>query len=86
MLRPLQDWVIRKRDCRAVPFDVTRIQNAISNAFRAELNLAAQQPLDDDVKADVAATVQAVLADAAPLASKPEGSRSNGFKTSSKWN
>ena len=73
MLRPVQDWIIRKRDRRVVPFDVTRIQNAIANAFRAELNLAAQQPLDDDVKADIAAAVKAVLDDAASLASQPDG-------------
>ena len=73
MMRPLQDWIVRKRDRRVVPFDVTRIENAIANAFRAELNLATAQPLDDDVKTDVVATVQAVLADAAPLASQTAG-------------
>ncbi len=73
MLRPLHDWVVSKRDRRVVPFDASRIHNAISNAFRAELNLAERQSLDDEVKTDVAATVQAVLHDIAPLASQPTG-------------
>jgi ribonucleoside-diphosphate reductase alpha chain len=73
MLRPVHDWVVSKRDRRVIPFDASRIHNAISNAFRAELNLAAGQALDDEVKTDIAATVQAVLDDVAPLASQPSG-------------
>ena len=46
MIRARTEWVIRKRDGRTVPFDSGLIGRAIANAFRAELNLADQQPLD----------------------------------------
>lgn len=55
------------------PFELPRIQSAITNAFRAELNVAEGQPLDEDVLRDVAGVAQSVADDIAPLASQPEG-------------
>jgi ribonucleoside-diphosphate reductase alpha chain len=73
MLRAPHEWVVRKRDGRSVPFEIGRIQNAIANAFRAELNLADEQPLEQDIAADIAGVVQSVGDDVAPLASQPGG-------------
>jgi ribonucleoside-diphosphate reductase alpha chain len=73
MLRAPHEWIVRKRDGRSVSFEVARIQNAISNAFRAELNLAEGQPLEPDVLADVTSVVQSVSNDVAALASQPAG-------------
>ena len=73
MRRAPHEWIVRKRDGRSVLFELSRIQNAISNAFRAELNLADGQPLEADVIEDVARVVQSVADDIAPLASQPNG-------------
>lgn len=73
MLRAPHEWVVRKRDGRSVSFELIRIQNAISNAFRAELNLANGQPLEQDVINDIASVMQSVIDDVAPLASQPTG-------------
>ncbi len=53
MARTQQEWLVRKRDGRVSPFDVALIERAITNAFRAELNLAENQPVDDDLTADI---------------------------------
>src|SRR6187455_2656144 len=73
MLRAPHEWLVRKRDGRSTPFELSRIQSAITNAFRAELNLAEGQPLASDVLADIASVVQSVADDVAPLASQPSG-------------
>ncbi len=73
MLRAPHEWIVRKRDGRSAPFELPRIQSAITNAFRAELNVAEGQPLDEDVLRDVAGVAQSVADDIAPLASQPEG-------------
>ena len=73
MLRAPHEWVVRKRDGRSASFEPTRIHTAITNAFRAELNLADGQPLDADVLQDIASVMQSVADDIAPLASHPEG-------------
>lgn len=73
MLRAPHEWIVRKRDGREVPFELVRIQSAISNAFRAELNIAEGQPLDGDVAADIASVTQSVIDDLAPLASQRHG-------------
>ncbi len=52
---------VRKRDGREVDFDPRRIDSAIRKAFRAELNLAENQPLTDDVESDIRAIVQLVI-------------------------
>ena len=43
------DWLVCKRDGRVVPYDASRILKAISNAFRAELKLGPQEPLDKSI-------------------------------------
>lgn len=73
MLLAPHEWVVRKRDARVIPFDLARIQNAIVNAFRAELRLADGQPLEQDVLQDIAAVARAVAGDVAPLANKGGG-------------
>ncbi len=60
MVRTQQEWLVRKRDGRVVPFDAALISRAINNAFRAELNLAENQPIDDDLQADIRAMSQEV--------------------------
>ncbi|WP_428307911.1 ribonucleoside-diphosphate reductase subunit alpha [Lacipirellula sp.] len=73
MLCAPHEWIVRKRDGRHVPFELDRIRGAIANAFRAELNIAASAPLDDDVAADVAGVLQSVSDDVSPLANQGEG-------------
>lgn len=73
MLLAPHEWVVRKRDARVIPFDLGRIQNAIVNAFRAELRLADGQPLEQDVLQEIAAVARAVADDVAPLASQGAG-------------
>lgn len=73
MLLAPHEWIVRKRDGRSVLFEPRRIQNAITNAFRAELNLAAGQPLEEDVQRDISSVMQSVSDDIAPLASQPQG-------------
>jgi ribonucleoside-diphosphate reductase alpha chain len=73
MLLAPHEWLVRKRDARVTPFDLGRIQNAIANAFRAELRLAEGQPLDSDVLHEIAAVAQSVADDVGPLASQSGG-------------
>ncbi|WP_373649184.1 ribonucleoside-diphosphate reductase subunit alpha [Schlesneria sp. DSM 10557] len=73
MLRAPHEWIVRKRDGRQVLFEIGRIRDAISNAFRAELNLADSAPLDQDIANDIADVVQSVSDDVAPLASQSSG-------------
>ena len=53
MIRARTEWVIRKRDGRVAAFDSGLIGRAIANAFRAELNLANQQPLDAETDEEI---------------------------------
>jgi ribonucleoside-diphosphate reductase alpha chain len=73
MIRTQNEWLVRKRDGRTVAFDLSRIQNAITNAFRAELNLADGQPLDANVLVDIRDVSQAVARDVAQRASEAGG-------------
>ncbi len=63
MIRARTEWVIRKRDGRTVPFDTGLIGVAIANAFRAELNLAEQQPLDAETDKEVRSITEEVAED-----------------------
>ena len=47
LIQTTQEWLVRKRDGRVVPFDVERIEKALRKAFRADQGLAAdlQAPL-----------------------------------------
>lgn len=60
MIRAKSEWVVRKRDGRTAPFDDGLIGRAIANAFRAELNLADGQPLDDKVDREIREITQEV--------------------------
>ncbi len=73
MLRSSQEWTVRKRDGRKVPFELSLIQNAISNAFRAELKLAGEQPLDEDVQRNIETVLNAISEALVPLASQDTG-------------
>lgn len=78
MVRSPNEWVVRKRDGRLVPFDQTRIQAAITNAFRAEngrhqTSEVATTSLEPDVLADIISVVQTVADDVAPTASQASG-------------
>lgn len=48
-----QVGVVRKRDGREIEFDRARIEHALEKAFRAELGLAADQPLAESISNDV---------------------------------
>ena len=61
-------WIVRKRDGRQVEFHTARIADAIRKAFRAELNLAEGQPLDEETEADVERIAAGVAEEIAPLA------------------
>jgi len=73
MVRARHEWLVRKRDGRTVPFDSERIQAAVANAFRAELNLAEGQPLEAEVRSDIGAIAEAAANDVGAWASRPEG-------------
>jgi ribonucleoside-diphosphate reductase alpha chain len=53
---------VRKRDGREVSFDPDRIAGAISKAFRADLELKADQPLAPDVQAEIRELTRTVVA------------------------
>ena len=57
------DILVRKRDGRTVSFDRTRIEQAISAAFRAELGVPGDQALPPKITSDVGELTDAVLAD-----------------------
>ena len=73
MIQATEEWLVRKRDGRVVPFDPSLIERAIGKAFRAELNLAREQPLDSDVLADLRRMTDEVLEEIAPLARTKNG-------------
>ena len=72
-MHAVQDWIVRKRDGRTVPFELPLIQNALTNAFRAELNLAERQPLDDEIASGIAELAQAVATEVADAAATTQG-------------
>ena len=61
MIRARSEWITRKRDGRTVPFESRLIYKAIGNAFRAELNLAENQPLIDDIFSRIADFAQNIF-------------------------
>jgi ribonucleoside-diphosphate reductase alpha chain len=73
MIRAQQEWLVRKRDGRVVSFDVALIERAMANAFRAELNLAQQQPLDSELAADIRGMSAEVGQEVSIAASSPQG-------------
>jgi len=73
MIRAVSEWIIRKRDGRTVPFEPSLIARAIGNAFRAEQNLAKNQPLDEDVEQEVASITQQVIEEVSSDAASDRG-------------
>lgn len=73
MIRARTEWLIRKRDGRTVPFDSGLIGIAIANAFRAELNLADQQPLDAEVDSEIRAITEEVASELSAEAGSEAG-------------
>ena len=57
------EWNVRKRDGRIVPFEGSLIARAISNAFRAELNLAETQPLEDVTLEEIARMAESIISE-----------------------
>ena len=68
MTMATQEWLVRKRDGRTLPFDPSLISNAMGKAFRAELGLPSGQPLDADTGTDIARMTTEVLEEISPLA------------------
>ena len=73
MIRAVSEWIIRKRDGRTVPFEPGLIARAISNAFRAELNLAVNQPLDQETEQEVASITRQVIEEVSSDAASDRG-------------
>ncbi|MCG6156712.1 ribonucleoside-diphosphate reductase subunit alpha [Rubinisphaera margarita] len=73
MTRPQTDWIVRKRDGRVSSFDLGRIERAMENAIRAELNLADKQPLDSEMQGIVKQISQEVAEQIAQSASSDQG-------------
>ncbi len=73
MIQATEEWLVRKRDGRVVPFDPSLIERALGKAFRAELTLDHEQPLDADTKTDIARMSEEVLEEISPLARSKNG-------------
>ena len=67
------EWNVRKRDGRVVPFESSLVARAISNAFRAELNLADSQPLEEAALEEIARMTENIVSEMSPLASAGDG-------------
>ena len=67
------EWNVRKRDGRVVPFEGSLIARAISNAFRAELNLAETQPLEEATLEEIARMAESIISEMGPLATAGDG-------------
>ena len=73
MIRARSEWIVRKRDGRLVPFESGLIERAVANAFRAELNLAENQPLDDSSAAEALQMAEEVADEISTAAATPDG-------------
>ena len=73
MIRAKSEWVVRKRDGRLVPFDDRLIERAMSNAFRAELNLAEHLSLERTISDQVSQMTEEVAQEVATAAASPGG-------------
>ncbi len=56
----MENWLVRKRDGRTVPFEVNRIQEALVRAFQAELGLEGQDSFEADVLREIQTLTQEV--------------------------
>ena len=73
MIRAKSDWIVRKRDGRLVPFESSLIERALENAFRAELNLAENQPVDSEVQNQILSITEEVANEVSAAAASPDG-------------
>ncbi|MBL4885823.1 MAG: ribonucleoside-diphosphate reductase subunit alpha, partial [Planctomycetaceae bacterium] len=73
MTRPQTDWIVRKRDGRVVPFDLARIGKAMENCFRIELNLAENQPLEEETLSQIKLIASEVSDQIESVASTDQG-------------
>ena len=73
MIRAMSEWVVRKRDGRLVPYDPILIEKAVTNAFRAELNLAENQPFDPEIAREIAEMSNDVADEISAAAASPDG-------------
>ncbi len=73
MIRTQQDWIVRKRDGRTVPFEPAYVQKAIANAFRAERNLADGQSLEDETLREISEISEIVAGEVAAQAATDSG-------------
>ncbi len=73
MIRARSEWIVRKRDGRQVPFEADLIERAVANAFRAELNLAENQPLDEASVTEASQLAEEVANEIAAAAATPDG-------------
>ena len=73
MIRARSEWIIRKRDGRVAPFDDGLIGRAIANAFRAEMNLADGQPLDEKTDQEIREITEEVSESVAEEAGTQDG-------------
>lgn len=67
------DWLVCKRDGRVVPYDASRILKAVSNAFRAELKLGPQEPLDKAIVQQIHDVLESVSEEIIVRASQSTG-------------
>jgi ribonucleoside-diphosphate reductase alpha chain len=73
MIRAQSEWIVRKRDGRVVPFDPSRIERAMQNAFRAEQKLPNNKPLDPETIRYTQDITREVLENVGSLASNAHG-------------
>ncbi len=67
------EMVVRKRDGRSVTFTKSRIESAITGAFKAELGLPKGQPLPHSLQAEVRTLSESVVANVNVQSRRPEG-------------
>ncbi len=73
MIRAQTDWIVRKRDGRLTPFEPDFVHTAIGKAFRAELEIDAEKPLEQDLVQEIDRLTNAVTGEIAPHASTDNG-------------
>ncbi|HEV7280307.1 MAG TPA: ribonucleoside-diphosphate reductase subunit alpha [Pirellulaceae bacterium] len=73
LVQTTQEWLVRKRDGRVVPFNVERIETALRKAFRADQGLSADAILDEGVEKEIADLSRIVLEQVSNAAGSDQG-------------
>jgi len=73
MLKTEQAMAVRKRDGRLVSFDAVRIEKAMEKAFRAELKLPRNEPVDPELAKQVAKICRDVIEQILPEVASANG-------------